>query len=330
MCLYPSSRITSYRITGFEPYKGKETGLQKFTGRNGTAAKQGYSQFLPGRCHRVSDMKITELLAKLEAYHTPLDDNRRTCDGIIYGNPEQECSGVVTTCCPTAAVIQKAANMGYNLIIAHEPTFFDGWDETDWLQNDRVYHAKKKLLDETGVVVYRNHDRLHGESPDGIFSGLIQALGWEQYETIPQKDVLGFRFTLPETTVADVARHVAEVLHIRGIRILGDPGMKVTRVGIAAHFLGTEMDRIGINFINSFDCELLIPGEIIDWTIGEYIADANALGFKKAILNVGHFNLEEPGMEHMARWLPDVIGKEVPVAFIQSGDSFRWLDFSKA
>lgn len=271
-------------------------------------------------------MKIAELLAKLEAYHKPLDESRRTCDGVIYGDPEQECSGVVTTCCPTAAVIQKAAEMGHNLVIAHEPTFFDGWDETDWLRDDKVYRAKKKLLDETGVVVYRNHDRLHIDRPDGIFSGLIRMLGWEQYETEPPAEGFGFRFTLPETTVADVARHVAKVMHIEGIRILGDPGMKVTRVGIAAHFLGTQVDRYGIDFVNSFDCELLIPGEIIDWTIGEYIADANALGLKKAVLNVGHFNLEEPGMEHMARWLPEVIGKEVPVTFIQSGNaSVGWI-----
>lgn len=280
-------------------------------------------------CHRVAEMKIAELLAKLEAHHKPLDESRRTCDGVICGDPEQECSGVVTTCCPTAAVIQQAAEMGYNLVIAHEPTFFDGWDETDWLQDDKVFQAKRKLLDETGVVVYRNHDRLHGETPDGIFSGLIRALGWEQYEAEPLQEGLGFRFILPETTVADVARHVAKVMHIEGIRILGDPGMKITRVGIAAHFLGTQMDRHGIGFVNSFDCELLIPGEIIDWTIGEYIADANALGLKKALLNVGHFNLEEPGMEYMARWLPEVIGKEVPVTFIQSGNSFRWLEFSK-
>lgn len=273
-------------------------------------------------------MKIAELLAKLEAHHTPLDENRRTCDGVIYGNPEQECTGVVTTCCPTAAVIQKAAEMGFNLVIAHEPTFFDGWDETDWLQKDKVYQAKKKLLDDTGIVVYRNHDRLHSDKPDGIFSGLIHALGWEQYEVESEIGGMGFRFTLPETTVTDVAQHLAEVMRIEGIRILGNPDMKVTRVGIAAHFLGTEMDRHGIDFVNSFDCELLIPGEIIDWTIGEYIEDANALGLKKAVLNVGHFNLEEPGMEYMARWLPDVIGKEVPVTFIQSGNSFRWLDFS--
>lgn len=274
-------------------------------------------------------MKILECIDKLEAYHKPLDENRRTCDGIIYGDPERECTGVVTTCCPTAAVIQKTAEMGYNLVIAHEPTFFDGWDETDWLRGDKVYQAKKKLLDDTGVVVYRNHDRLHGEKPDGIFSGLIRALGWEQYEGESLQEGFGFRFTLPETTVADVARHVAQVMHIEGIRILGDPALKVTKVGIAAHFLGSDVDRSGIDFVNSFDCELLIPGEIIDWTIGEYIADANALGLKKAVLNVGHFNLEEPGMEYMAGWLPDVIGPDVPVAFIQSGDSYRWLDFSK-
>ena len=75
------------------------------------------------------------------------------------------------------------------------------------------------------------------------------------------------------------------------------------------------------------DCELFIPGEIIDWTFGQYITDSNTLGMKKAALNLGHFNWEELGMLHMSKWLPGVIGEEVPIHFVQSGDIYRWLAF---
>ena len=50
-------------------------------------------------------MKISEIIAKVEAYHGPLAEGRRTCDIVQYGDPDKECTGVVTTCCPTAEVI---------------------------------------------------------------------------------------------------------------------------------------------------------------------------------------------------------------------------------
>lgn len=274
-------------------------------------------------------MKISEIIAKLEAYHGPLESDReRTCDTVQFGNPDQECTGIVLTCCPTAAVIQKAADLGYNFILGHEPLFYDGWDETDWLEENKVYHAKRKLLEKTGIVVYRDHDHMHNHKPDGIFSGLAKRLGWETYAQ-SERYFPGSVYALPETTVREVAVHVADVMHIDGIRILGDPDMPVKKVAIVGHFFGTEWDRLNIKLIEAADCDLIIPGEVIDWTLGEYIQDANTLGMKKAVLNVGHFNLEEPGMEHMADWLPGVIGEAVPIKFVQSGNSFGWLDFQK-
>ena len=105
-------------------------------------------------------MKISEIIDKLEAYHGPLEPERRTCDIVQYGDPDQICTGIVLSCCPTAEVIRKAAELGCNLIIGHEPLFYDGWDETDWLQDNCVYQAKKQLLDRLGIVVYRDHDHI--------------------------------------------------------------------------------------------------------------------------------------------------------------------------
>ena len=122
-------------------------------------------------------MKISEIIDKLEAYHGPLEPERRTCDIVQYGDPDQVCTGIVLSCCPTAEVIRKAAELGCNLIIGHEPLFYDGWNETDWLQDNCVYQAKKQLLDRLGIVVYRDHDHIHNArlgtvSGDGkLFSG---------------------------------------------------------------------------------------------------------------------------------------------------------------
>ena len=239
-------------------------------------------------------MKISEIIDKLEAYHGPLEPERRTCDIVQYGDPDQVCTGIVLSCCPTAEVIRKAAELGCNLIIGHEPLFYDGWNETDWLQDNCVYQAKKQLLDRLGIVVYRDHDHIHNHRPDGIFSGLAKMLGWEQYQET-ENYFPGTAYHLPLTTVRAVAEHVAHTMQIDGIRIIGDPEMPVERVAIVGHFFGTDWDRQNIQLIEKMNCDLIIPGEVIDWTIGEYVQDANTLGIRRALLNVGHFNLEEPG-----------------------------------
>ncbi len=268
-------------------------------------------------------MKISEIIQKLEAYQGPLTEGVKTCDIVQYGDPDKECTGIVTTCCPTAAVIQKAAELGCNFIIGHEPLFFDGWDRTDWLDENPTYLAKKQLLDETGITVYRTHDHMHSQKPDGIFSGLTKLLGWEKYLTNPTY-MPGCVYQFPETTLGAVADQLIKTMHIDGLRMVGDPEMKVTRAGVVFHFLGNEMDQKTIQFIEENDIQVIIPGETVDWTVVEYVQDSQTLGKTRALLNPGHFNWEEPGMEYMVQWLPQVIGEEVPVKFVQSGNQFLW------
>ena len=116
-----------------------------------------------------------------------------------------------------------------------------------------------------------------------------------------------------------------KVLRIDGVRIIGDPDMEVTRVGFTFHFSGGPIDQKNIRFIEENDMQVIIPGEVVDWTIGEYVQDALTLGKKRALLNVGHFNWEEPGMEAMAAWLAEDLRHVVPVRFLQSGNQYAWL-----
>lgn len=162
----------------------------------------------------------------MEAHHKNFDPTGPTCDGIIVGDPSKECTGVALTRCPTARVIRQAADQGCNLLLCHEPTFFDGWDKTDWLEGDPVYLAKKALLEETGMAVYRNHDHLHSDRPDGIFTGVVKKLGWEKY-ALGDEFMPGCCFQLPTTTVDSLCRRYEELdVHqdsiLEGYHILHD------------------------------------------------------------------------------------------------------------
>lgn len=136
-------------------------------------------------------MKISEIIQNIEGFHPYLKDgipnsmgvHNPICDGLIFGDPEQECSGIVTTVYASIDVIRKAAELGANLIVTHESTFFNNKDETDWLEGNRVHEAKKRLLEQHHIVIFRDHDGMHHPEGDKdyIFHYIAKVLGWEPY-----------------------------------------------------------------------------------------------------------------------------------------------------
>ena len=70
--------------------------------------------------------------------------------------------------------------------------------------------------------------------------------------------------------------------------------------------------------------ELVIAMELIDYTLSEYIRDSNQLGRPKALVTVGHFNFEEPGMKAMLEYLPEIVGA-VQCHFVASGDMYNYV-----
>lgn len=274
-------------------------------------------------------MKISEIISKLQAFHPPIDE-RYTCDVIKYGDAEQECTGIVTTCFASADVIRETARLGANFIICHEPVFWTHEDETGWLAESEIFGEKKKLLDDSGIVIWRDHDHIHGGPPknnpdhmDGIFYGIMQELGWEQYRVdYPNKPLL---FDIPETSAEELGRFLIEKLHLNGVRIMGDRNTRVSRVFLCEHIRERdpqEKDKILAAEAKSIDA--LIPFETVDWTLPAFVRDCAQLGHPKVMYNVGHFNFEELGMKYMAQWLPTLTG-DIPVHHVFSGDAYDFI-----
>jgi putative NIF3 family GTP cyclohydrolase 1 type 2 len=282
-------------------------------------------------------LKISEVILKLTKFHPPVNE-QHTCDTVKCGNPNQECTGIVVTAFASVEVIREAIAKKANLIIVHEPVFYSHADQTDWLLDNTVYQEKQKLLDEGQIVVWRDHDRMHGagkpggipEHDDLIFQGIMDTLGWRDYSVGNARKPLSY--VIPETTVGELAKEICSKLGLNGARLIGDPQQKVTKVFLCEHinganFGGHDKDSEAIADIEKSGYEVLIPFEIIDWTLSCYVRDAIAEGKAKALIEVGHFNMEEAGMKYMEKWLPDVIGSEVPVYYVQSGDAFSYMTF---
>jgi putative NIF3 family GTP cyclohydrolase 1 type 2 len=276
-------------------------------------------------------MKAYQIVDIIDRYYHAGPLPEETCDVYISGSPDTEVTGVVTTFMATVEVIRKAVALGANMIITHEPTYFTGSDRLDWLVDDPVYLAKKKLIEDNNLVIWRCHDRMHFTYPDGIYEGLDNALGWEAYRTSRDSDGLFKAFNedfyvIPDTTLAGLAAFFKEKLGVKAVRIIGNPNMSCTRVGIlvGGGSLGLGREEMPAQFMREKDLDVLVCGEITEWTLCAYVNDAQMLGLNKGLVILGHERSEGIGMDYMARWLRPLV-PQVPVAFVNAGEPFAYL-----
>lgn len=276
--------------------------------------------------------KIKDYCANIDSFTGKPINAITTRDQVLYGSTEQECSGIVTCIWPTANVIRRAQELGANLIISHEAIFWNHGDHQDVVANNRTFVAKKTLLDEWGGTVWRCHDYIHAGVPleadgslvDGIFYGFAWKLGWTNFrvgDTIRSLD-----FKIPQTTGRKLAKYLVEQLGLNGTRLIGDPDAPVSRVRIPMHVMGGPADTATANAMDAENIDAFITMEFIDFTTCEYVRDAAMLGQGKCAITLGHFNLEEPGMEYMASWLSQILGNDAPlVTFVPMGDTYQYI-----
>lgn len=264
--------------------------------------------------NRITARQVIERIQKNLGvpWHTP------TVDTFKAGDPDTPVMGIAVTMMATFDVVQRSAAAGCNLVITHEPTFYNHLDKTaDFAaEKDAVWAAKEAFIKEHHMVVWRFHDNWHARPPDGIQAGMIRALGWQKYQN-PADNHL---FVIPATTVGKLASEIKERLGIHALRVVGDPSMKITKVALNPGYPGFPAER---HTLQRDDVEVLVMGEGLEWETIEYGADASAEGKRKALVILGHIPSEQAGMQDCAQWLKTFI-REVPVQFIPAKEPF-WL-----
>ena len=261
-----------------------------------------------------NSMTAAEVVEQMKN-HLTCTWSKETVDTFKAGSPEQEVSGIVCTFMATVDVLKKAAELGCNLVITHEPTYYNHLDKKDLLGNDPVYAAKQAIIEENGLAVFRFHDHWHRTSPDGIYVGMTDKLQWDTYLIEGKKNV----FNLPGSTLAEVTEHMKQVFPNAILRVIGDPNLVVDKAAFSA---GAPGSTAHIRLLQKKDINLVIIGEAPEWESLAYVNDASQAGLPKAMIILGHTVSEEAGMEYCAQWMRSFI-KEVPVHFIAAGDPFH-------
>ncbi len=240
-----------------------------------------------------------------------------TVDTLKAGSKDTVVTGIVTTMFPTTEIIKKAIAAKANFIIAHEPSFYNHQDQTDWLENNEVFRYKWDLLKQHNIAIWRNHDYIHSHKPDGVQSAVVAKLGWQNY----QDKEFGSRLIIPSTSLQALIKHIKASLNIRMVRYIGDLSQSCKKVLLMP---GAAGGRRHIEAAAKEQPDVLIVGEVQEWETAEYIHDANLQGKKISLIIMGHSDSEEPGSEFMATWLKQNI-PGVPVHHIPSGNPLHFL-----
>lgn len=239
-----------------------------------------------------------------------------TCDTMKAGSPETEVTKVAVTMIATVDVIKAAVEWGAQLLITHEPTFFNV-EDTDTEEPFR--RAKRQLIEELGITIYRFHDHMHYNKPDLICEGELRKMQLDGDVDYPGTFDL-VRVTLRKPTPpAVLARMLEERLNLKHIRIFGNLNNPITNVSLMPGTPGGVFEE----FIRE-ETELLMTGEAGEVCFGENVRDAAALGFNKTVFVLGHVGSERDGMSYAA----ELLQQQFPQLEVQYFECTEMLKYS--
>jgi putative NIF3 family GTP cyclohydrolase 1 type 2 len=234
-------------------------------------------------------------------------------DTFKFGGPETEVRGIATTVFCSYDLVRRASAAGLNMIIPHEDTYWNDRDDVTIVSGDPLYKTKVDFMREHNIVVFRIHDHMHAQRPDFLYVGLARELELTKYETAPNSH----RFVVPETTLGALAAELQKRSGARALRVVGDPGVKVSRLQLGVGYATPA--------INNAEIDVVISGEQqeADGALDSpaYVLDAVTLGMAKGWIMLGHAISEEPGMHEMAQWIKGFV-PELPVQLVRAGEPF--------
>lgn len=258
------------------------------------------------------------------------DANANPVETFKAGDPSTKVTGIATTSLATLGVLKAAVKAGANMVITCEPTYYSNADTpTPPVRRspgaaaspagapapapDPVFTGKADFLKKHDLVVYRLDDHWRRRNPNPYCVGLAEALGWSKSasSTNPSK------VTIAEMSLGALVAHTKQSLRIRGgMRIIGDPELRVRTVGLLP---GATAIQAAVRLLPQVDA--LLVGEVREWETVEYVRDTVDLGGKKSLIYVGRTVSQDPGMKVCAEWLKGVV-PEVWTTWQTAGDPY--------
>jgi putative NIF3 family GTP cyclohydrolase 1 type 2 len=236
-------------------------------------------------------------------------------DDFLYGDPDIELKNIAAAMMATQDVLEKAVKKECNLIITHEPLFYNHHHKFENLLDDAVYKSKEAYLRNNRLCVFHLHDNLHNSDFNFIDVGMAKKLDWEKYRIGGSFK----KFRIPEAKLERILGTLNVNLQPTAIKYVGDKDAVYENVVVSWGFLMMEN---GVKLINSYENSVLITGETHEWEFVEYVHDATQMGFKKALIIIGHIPSEACGVEFFCNYLQEMFPAR-SIFYIKTNDLFK-------
>jgi putative NIF3 family GTP cyclohydrolase 1 type 2 len=248
-----------------------------------------------------TDMNAQELLNDLIKTSGYYPEN--TVDKIIIGNPAKQIKRVLTTWICSLRAIQAAIDGGYDAIITHEPTFYMHQNELECLDalEDGTFMKdaslmKKKLLENSGLVVIRVHDSWDTRPVWGIADCWAGALGLSN-PVAASADGYQRRYDIAPTMLNTLAKRVANATAPLGeplVQVIGDGSQMISKICLGPGYASTV--QVGREL--GCDVNIICDDGSIFWRDIQCAVD---MGYP--IIRVNHGTAEESGTAMIATYI---------------------------
>lgn len=261
-------------------------------------------------------LTIQEVIDRIvrDSAGSPLD---ASVDTVKVGDTSQPIKGITTTFMATREVLEATVAKGANLILTHEPTFYNHRDEREGLLDDPVYTSKLEYLESHKLVVWRFHDYIHMLRPDPMANGLAGDIGLQGKALNEEAS----HWEIAPIELQALALQCKKNLGLPSVRVVGDPAMKCRRIGLLPGAWGAEFH---LKMLKSGSIDTLIIGEANEWETPEYVRDSSRLEHPFGLIVLGHQPSEEIGMQWLVQWLRPRF-PDVPVEHISAKSPFLEL-----
>ena len=242
-------------------------------------------------------------------------------DTFKAGDPLTPVKGIATSAMATLDVLKLAVKAGANLVITCEPTFYSRSDAAapsggrrgGPVAPDAIFTAKNEFIKNNQLVIWRFSDHWRQRTPDPLVIGLADTLGWGKLRLADDPR----RVSIPPTTLEALVSDLKKKLNSRGgIRVIGDPRLRVARIGLLP---GTTPVQSALSLFPLVDA--IIAGEVREWESVELARDKVTAGEGKSLILLGRVVSENPGMNECAKWLKDVV-PEIRTTWIPVDDPY--------
>jgi len=224
----------------------------------------------------------------------------KTVDTFKAGSPETAVKGIAVAWMPYNHALGRAQELGCNLFVTHEPTYYNHRDDDPEIFRFPAVKAKREFIEKNGLVIIRCHDVWDQYPKIGI------PTGWGTLLELGQPiDGAGYYYVYDGKgrSSGALARQIASRtagFAQPGVQLIGPDDKPVRRIA-----LGTGAITPMFHFIEKLaaDMAICVDDDFTYWRDGAYAIDA---GFPVVVVN--HPVAEEYSMKLLA----DQLSRQYP------------------